>query len=191
MTENLQIKYYIEQIALHSDMSAFEKFFHHYYGKLKQFAYLIVKSRPLSEEVASDVFIVIWKNRAHLIEIENINSYLYIATRNIAIRLLQKEKKELFFDIDLISENLISFSTETPEKILLNKEIVKRIEETIEKLPPRCKLIYKLAKQDGLKLKEIADILNISVKTIDAQLAIAVKRITQSIKYSFLEHSKN
>lgn len=104
---------------------------------------------------------------------------------------MQKEKKELFFDIDLISENLISFTNETPEKILLNKEIVKRIEETIEKLPPRCKLIYKLAKQDGLKLKEIADILNISVKTIDAQLAIAVKRITQSIKYSFLEHSKN
>ena len=190
MTEALQIKFYIEQIALHNDVEAFQKFFYHYYRRLKNFAYSILKDSQLAEEASSDVFILLWKNRTSLIEIENVNSYLYIATRNVALRMLQKEKKELFLDIDLVSEDLINHSPETPEKILLNNEIKKRLEDTIEKLPPRCKLIYKLAKYDGLKLKEIADILNISVKTVDAQLAIAVKKITQSIRFSFLEQKK-
>ncbi|MCU7695326.1 RNA polymerase sigma-70 factor [Haoranjiania flava] len=190
MTEALQIKFYIEQIALHSDIEAFEKLFYCYYKRLKNFAYAILKSSQLAEEASSDVFVILWKNRAHLIEIENINSYLYVATRNVALRMLQREKKELFFDIDLVNENLVSSSADTPEKILLNNEIINRLDGAIDTLPPRCKLIYKLAKHDGLKLKEIADILNISVKTVDAQLAIAVKRITQSIRLSFLEQNK-
>jgi RNA polymerase sigma-70 factor (ECF subfamily) len=55
----------------------------------------------------------------------------------------------------------------------------------VEALPPRCKMIFKLVREDGLKYKEIAEILNISINTIDAQMAIAVKRITVAIETQF------
>jgi RNA polymerase sigma factor (sigma-70 family) len=57
-----------------------------------------------------------------------------------------------------------------------------RMREAIESLPPRCKLIFKLVREDGLKYKEVAEILNISVNTIDVQMAIAVKKICTSLQ---------
>jgi RNA polymerase sigma factor (sigma-70 family) len=57
-----------------------------------------------------------------------------------------------------------------------------RMREAIESLPPRCKLIFKLIREDGLKYKEVAEILNISVNTIDVQMAIAVKKICTSLR---------
>ncbi len=57
------------------------------------------------------------------------------------------------------------------------------IHAAIQKLPPRCKIIYKLIREDGLRYKEVADILHLSVKTIDAQMTIATKKICQSINF--------
>ena len=57
-----------------------------------------------------------------------------------------------------------------------------RISNAIEQLPPRCKIIYKLIKEDGLRYKEVAEILDISIKTIDNQLAIALKKISTAIQ---------
>ena len=73
----------------------------------------------------------------------------------------------------------------TPEQILITTEIRQKIQKTVEALPPRCKMIFKLVREDGLKYKEIGEILNISVNTIDAQMAIAVKRITHAIESEF------
>lgn len=68
-----------------------------------------------------------------------------------------------------------------PEDILVSKAMLQSLHAAIDELPPKCKLIFKLVREDGLRYKEIAQILNISVKTIDAQMAIATKRIVQSL----------
>src|SRR4030095_10626918 len=69
----------------------------------------------------------------------------------------------------------------SPEELLITGEIYKNIREAIESLPPRCKMIFKLIREDGLKYKEVAEILNISVNTIDVQMAIAVKKICTAL----------
>ena len=75
-----------------------------------------------------------------------------------------------------------------PENLMITNEAVKKIEFAINNLPLRCRLIFKLAKEDGLKYKDIANLLNISVNTIDNQMAIALKKIGSAINFEF---SKN
>ena len=181
--EPIALQYYIEQVATLGDTVAFEKLFYYYHSKIKRFALAITRNNELAEEATSDLFVNIWKNRTSLLEIENLNSYLYISIKNIALRKISQNKQQ--FDVLEMTHLDLSDITPSPEDILLNKEIIKHIDEAINSLPQRCRTIYRLAKQDGLRYKEIASILNLSVKTIDAQMAIAVKRITKALKYNF------
>jgi RNA polymerase sigma-70 factor (ECF subfamily) len=68
---------------------------------------------------------------------------------------------------------------------MITAEMYRNICNAVESLPPRCKMIFKLIREDGLRYKEVSEILNISVNTIDAQMAIAVKRIAQAVQKDF------
>ena len=70
-----------------------------------------------------------------------------------------------------------------PDELLLSREAVDKILEAINELPPKCKLIFKLIKEDGLKYSEVATLLTISIKTVEAQMAIAVRRIGNSYNF--------
>lgn len=183
MNAPFEIQLYVERIALLGDREAFEKLFYYYYKRLKRFAMAIVKNSETAEEIASDVFVILWKNSSRLLEIENLNNYLYIAVRNLSLRQISKAQKVHTFSIDDLDFDLIPSYEKNPEESLLNNEMIRHMEEAIEVLPSRCKTIYKLVKQDGLKYKEIATILNLSVRTIDAQMAIATRKISQSIRF--------
>jgi RNA polymerase sigma-70 factor (ECF subfamily) len=69
-----------------------------------------------------------------------------------------------------------------PEKLMVTQEFQKKINEAIESLPPRCKLVFKLVREDGLKYAEVANILNLSIKTVDNQMVMAVSKIRESMK---------
>ena len=183
MEHDIKIQILLEQIAVLNDKVAFEQLFYQYFKKLHRFANAIVRDRQTSEEVVSDVFVNIWENRSKLLEIENLNNYLYIATKNIAIRNRIKQNAIRQICIEEITIESTVLKSSSPDEIFLNKELIKRYEAVVNTLPARCQTIYKLARQDGLRYKEIATILNISVKKIDAQMAIALKKITQAVKF--------
>ena len=69
----------------------------------------------------------------------------------------------------------------SPEQQLITEEIFKKIHSAVQDLPPRCKMVFKLVREDGLKYDEVAEIMKISVNTVDAQMVIAVKRIREAI----------
>jgi RNA polymerase sigma-70 factor (family 1) len=164
------------RIAVYEDEAAYKQLFFHFFLKLKSFAVAILKSGEQAEEVVSDVFMEIWERRATLTQIDNLSMYLYVSVRNGALRRLQQTKKTATISLD---DLMVDFATPDPDAAtnLVTAELSKSIEDAIAQLPPQCKLIFKLAKEDKLKYKEIAAILNISVKTIDSQLAIALKKI--------------
>ncbi|RYY52721.1 MAG: sigma-70 family RNA polymerase sigma factor, partial [Chitinophagaceae bacterium] len=64
-----------------------------------------------------------------------------------------------------------------PYELMITTEMMKKMQDAIDGLPPRCKMIFKLVREDGLRYREVSEVLNISINTIDAQMAIAVKRI--------------
>ena len=70
-----------------------------------------------------------------------------------------------------------------PEELLITAEMISRIQQAIHQLPPRCQLIFKLIKDDGLKYKEVADLLNLSIKTIENQMTLALRKIGSAIRF--------
>jgi RNA polymerase sigma-70 factor (ECF subfamily) len=171
----------LQQIAA-GDQAAFKSVYAAFYKRLYQFALAIVKTREAAEEIVEDVFIRIWQKRAELSSVRNLRVYLYTATKNTALNYLSKKARESIAEpFDHINIGLAQ-SDITPEEILVTAEMFKKIQEAVEALPPRCKMIFKLVREDGLKYKEVAEILNIAINTIDAQMAIAVKRIASAIE---------
>jgi RNA polymerase sigma-70 factor (ECF subfamily) len=175
-----QLKEVQRSIAVYDDEKAYKELFFIFYKTLTQFAFSFVKSKEMSEEIVSDVFINIWKGRKQLEEIDNLKTYLYISTKNIALKYLLKQHKQVAIGIDSLNIELESKDIH-PDQLMITSDMVTKISEAVNQLPPRCKLIYKFIKEDGLRYKEVAAILNISVKTIDNQLAIAVKKIGAAI----------
>lgn len=174
-----------ERIALYNDEQAFKELYYLFYNKLFHFAYAFIKNRERAEEITEDVFINLWRNRSHLTEIKNVKVYLYTATKNNSLNYIAKKAHEITTaPYDDITIDIAEYEA-TPEQIMISSEMLKKLNQAIDELPPRCKIIFKLIREDGLKYKEVAEILGLSVNTIDAQMAIAVKRIAMAINLEF------
>jgi RNA polymerase sigma-70 factor (ECF subfamily) len=145
--------------------------------RLIHFARVVTRSPDLAEEVVEDVFVKLWSNRHRIMEIDNLTVYLYVAVKNRSLNCISQKARELiqgpFDDLDIELGDMAS----DPHNQLVTTEMMQKMQEAVESLPPRCKMIFKLVREDGLKYKEVADILNISVNTIDVQMAIAIKKI--------------
>jgi RNA polymerase sigma-70 factor (ECF subfamily) len=177
-----ELKYLQRKICVESDEHAFGQVYMALMPNLLQFAQSIIKNKELAEDIVSDVFVTIWKNRQKLGEVQNFKLYLYVSTKNTALNYLSRHFRKDVLSIDEIKVDCPSVNV-TPEQALITSELVNRINASIAMLPPRCKLIFKLAKEDGLKYSEISQLLNISVSTIDNQMAIAVKKISTAIGF--------
>jgi len=177
-----------ERIAL-GDQSAYKELFELFYHRLLRLAFIITKSRELSEEIVSDVFIGLWRNREKISVIDNLTVYLYVAIRNTSLNYLSRLTKSTIVSLDdLDFEPEQPFAD--PEQALITKEMNSRIYRAIQSLPPRCRIIFKLVKEDGLTYREAAEVLHLSVGTIDNQLVLALKKLSRALFYSFRKEKK-
>jgi RNA polymerase sigma-70 factor (family 1) len=170
------------RIARLDDQQAYRELYTSLYSYLFGFAKTIVQSRESAEEVVSDVFIKLWERRKELEKIEHLKIYLYVATRNIAFNYLDKQKRNSTNSIDDVEAEFTSIDFD-PEQLLITADMLALIQKAIDQLPPKCKIIFKLAKEDGLKYREVAEVLNISVKTVENQLAIALYKIGTAVSF--------
>jgi RNA polymerase sigma-70 factor (ECF subfamily) len=176
-----KIQNVLNRISEKSDELAFRELFNLFSDGLYRFSFSILKNKELAEEVVSDVFFNIWVHRGTISKIESFKSYLFTSARNISLNYLQKEKRMKTIWMEDVSVSLF-IDEICPESELIAEELRMAIAKAINNLPEKCKLIYSLAKIEQLKYKEIAKILDISVKTIDNQLTIAFKKIGAEIQ---------
>lgn len=179
---NESIKLLLKEIVHDNDQRAYKELFVSTHEHLHRFALSILRSKEDAEEVVSDFFISVWQKRASLLEIENIKLYFFVSIKNISInKLRQKKRATASFN----EEYLVQFKSPffNPSELLLSKEAVDKILGAINDLPPKCKLIFRLIKEDNLKYAEVAELLNISVKTVESQMAIALKKIGESYNF--------
>jgi RNA polymerase sigma-70 factor (family 1) len=181
LKNELNIQNLLYRISSNNDEQAFQQLFNIYANGLLRFTFSILKNKELSEEAVSDVFFKIWLQRSRIAEIENFKAYLFTTSRNISLNYLDKEKRKKVVSLDDISVTL-PIDEICPESDMISRELKEAVGRAIEHLPERCKLIYSLAKIEQLKYKEIAEILDISVKTIDHQLSIAIHKIGVEIQ---------
>mgnify|MGYP002777132498 CR=1 FL=1 len=168
------------RIAVYEDEAAYKEIFMMLFSSLTRFAASIVQSKETAEEIVSDVFIHLWNKRNKLEEIQDLRLYLFIAVKNNAVRKAKQLSRSSSVLLDEFNIEMDSYEL-NPEDRILSQEAVKEIESAINQLPSRARLIFKLAKEDKMKYKDIASLLHISVKTVDHQLAIALKKIATAI----------
>lgn len=182
MITNSHILLLLDEIALNSCEKAYKSLFMQMHESLTDFARSILKSDEDAEEVVSDFFIVIWQRRASLRSIENPRLYFFVSIKNAALNKLKSNK---ILQLPHTGEWQTSLKSVffNPEELLLSAEIVKNLMKAVNELPPRCKIIFKLIKEEGLKYTEVARLLDISVKTVEAQMAIALRRIKSHIEF--------
>jgi RNA polymerase sigma-70 factor (ECF subfamily) len=174
----------VKEVAVHDSYIAYKKLFGLLFPSIKRFSYGLLKSSELAEEVASDVMITLWRKRESITSINNIKVYAFVIAKNLCLNILKKNSGGRIVSLDDIAVNLRIDNT-TPEWILINDELRISLNNAINELPTRCKIIFRLVKEDGLSYKEVSEILDISIKTVDAQLVIATRRLSVSIKKEF------
>jgi len=166
------------------NQEAFRRLFNVYNARLVEFAFALVRNKEAAIDVVNEVFVKLWKGRDRVPGILNLRVYLYTATKNAALNYLSHKARQLITEpFDDLSIQLRE--EQCPDQELITAEIFNMIKMAVEELPPRCKMIFKLVREDGLKYKEVAEILNVSVKTVDAQMVIAVKKISEKVKSEF------
>lgn len=182
----------LNSIAENSDEMAFDELFRYYYPSLLSFSTSIIKDKMLAEEVVTDVFLKVWENRKVLPSIHNISQYLYISVKHTTIsamrgRSYMQQKNSVLLDDagEYFNYNFINHDLQINTKETLNE-----INKAINQLPAKCRLIFKLIKEDGFKYSEVAQLLELSVKTVEKQMTIAMKRIVEILSYSLPEYKK-
>ena len=162
--------------------SAYNEFFDIYYPKFIKFAILFVKQHQFAEEVVSEALIKIFKNRHRIAKVDNIEGYLFITVKNECLRYLEKNRKKIEIESIENEEDFVLKVARNPEEEIIDSEFFQMIKESIENLPPKRKMIYRLIREDGLKYKDVAKLLNISPKTVDAHMGLAFKSLNKAIQ---------
>ena len=166
----------LENICQRDDQKSFEELFKLFHERLLIFCTHYIKDRQAAEEIVSNVFLKIWIKRNELSHVQNLETYLFIAVKNQSINYTKQFSN---YRIVYLEEtgNLQLLNTNDPGKELERRELIFKMNEAIETLPKQCKIIFTLIKEDGLKYKEVAQILDISPRTVETQLVRAMKKL--------------
>jgi RNA polymerase sigma-70 factor (family 1) len=177
---NEELRSLSEQIAA-GNQQAFRRLFDLYSPRLIHFARAIVRTNDAAIEAVDDVFIKLWKQKEQVSSIMDLKSYIYRSVKNTALNHLSKMAREQttepFDHIDVLLSK-----DQNPAQRMISAEQMAGIQAAVESLPPRCKMVFKLVREDGLRYREVAKILNVSIDTVDAQMVIAIKRIREKIR---------
>jgi RNA polymerase sigma-70 factor (ECF subfamily) len=161
------------------DEKAIESLFRLHYKQLCNYAYTLLQDIDESEESVQQVFIQLWEKRETMEINTSITAYLFKAVRNNSLnRIKHKKVRQVYADEVLSTSNESSQST----SITFQNELQEQIQRAIESLPEQCRLIFKLSRFEELKYSEIAEELNISIKTVENQMGKALRIMREKLK---------
>lgn len=169
------------ELAVHHSEAALWRLHTLYFSRLYAFTLSMVRDKETAEELASDVFLDIWEKRHLLTGVTRPVAYLFVCARNKSLRHLQRPTLtwESFDDY----AGLECTVERGPHELLISSEMIRFINDAIRALPPKCRLIFRLVKESDLKYREVAELLSISEKTVEAQMGIAFKKLSASIPF--------
>jgi RNA polymerase sigma-70 factor, ECF subfamily len=175
-----QVEQNILDAIAEGDEIAFEGLFKSYFAELCIYASRFFDDVENAEEIVQDIFFNIWSNRAKLNINSSIKAYLYAAVRNTCLNLIKHKKVENkyreYFSRQLQQDELLE------NDWMKGDELHDKITVTIEKLPPERKKVFIMSRFENLKYREIAEELNISVKTVENQMGKALQFLREELK---------
>lgn len=155
------------------DSGAFEKIFRKYFKSLHAYAYSFMKDDELAEEIVQNVFCRIWERRDLLNADGALKAYLYRSVHNESLNYLKQQKTRSAFIVHYSKAEEIT-SAQASDKVMV-AELDRQIQKALNELPQQCRTIFQLSRFEQLKYQQIADQLNLSVKTVENQMGKALK----------------
>ena len=164
--------------------SEFEKLFKSHYSYLCNFAQQYVNDMDTAQDICQKVFITLWEKRANLDPKQSIKSYLFTAVKNRCLNHIRDHKKyrSRVLDLDCGDIDIAAAAVELDDAQALKE----KIEQILNSLPEKCKMVFEMSRYQGMKYREIAEELDIAQKTVEAHMSKAMKILRAELK-GFLE----
>lgn len=169
------------------DMDArFEQFYAANFPRVKNFARLLTKSEEDAEDIAQNIFLKLWTRPELWEEGESMNSYLYTVTRNEIFNLFKHQKIEQEYENKIVKAQLIGELCDEDTTLLEEiyyKEVLMLVELTLTQLPPRRKEVFEMSRLEGLSHKEIAEKLQIPLRTVEDHIYKTLTELRKVLKF--------
>lgn len=162
------------------DVNAFEMIFRTYYQPLCSYAYTFLQDKQEAEEIVQGTFLSVWEKRDNLAIHTAVKPYLYAMVRNACLNVIKHEKIKQKHAVEEVA--LATRSYDSVAHAVATSELETRIHDAMEKLPEQCRLVFKLSRFEELKYSEIAEQLDISVKTVENHMGKALKIMRDQLK---------
>lgn len=164
------------------DFEKFREIYDLYYESLCKFLIFYTKDAQIIEDLVQEIFLSLWENR-HIIEISYIKTYLFQSARNKMLNYLRDSRNRSKLLEKWYEEQLCDSMADSGRFDI--EQLTAKIQQAIESLPQKCKEIFILSKMKGLSYKKIAELKNISTKTVENQMGIALKKLRFSLSEYF------
>lgn len=178
MTES-EVRKLLRRMKELDSQTAFRQFYDMTYDRLFRIAYYFVKQEEWAQEIVLDVFLKLWEQRAALPDLRNIEDYCFILTKNASLNYLEKESRRATSPSDGLPEP--EAQSDSPEDTLISEELFARYVKALDRLPERCREVFIRIREEHQSYAQVAEALDISTKTVDAQLQKAVGRLKEII----------
>ena len=165
-----------EQMALllsKRDEAAFEQVFKTHYKNLHAYAFTILKDEVEAEETVQQVFFKLWERSEHLSFSGPVAAYLYRAVHNESLNFLKHQKVKANHQLQ-VAYSMKNKSEQVQGK-MITREMEKKFREALNELPEQCRTVFQLSRFEDMKYREIADKLDISIKTVEKHMGKAFK----------------
>lgn len=166
--------------------SSFEKVYRYYYPRLIYFAKQYVLDAEVSKNIVQDVFTELWDKRHTLREDTNLQAWLFTVTKNKSLKIISQQQSRQNYDthiktrqLDVNYKSLSDFDTSN----LVFEELQIQIQASLEKLPPACRKVFEMSRFEDKKNREVAEEMNLSIKTVEAQISKALRLLKTDLKY--------
>lgn len=182
----IRLKYLLKNIVERNDERSFSLFFDHYHTRLIRLSLLFVPRFDQAEEVVADIFLKLLCKKESLLDIQNFEGYLFKMVKYESLTFIKNKKKWSSGNVlvDNIQDYLV-IDHNDPEKKMINSDLGLLLHRVIEQLPPKRGLVFKMVKDEHMFYKEVGEILEISERTVEVHLKLAIKDLRKALKYYY------
>ena len=160
------------------DEKAFEKLFHCYYSHLCHFAEQFIQNKAEAEEIVQDTFVGVWEKKKNISITTSVKNYLFRSVKNSCLNFLKHNQIKNQYAEKFLSE---ASQAEPDDEGFIETGLFQKIEECINSLPEKRREVFRMSREEGLKYREIAEKLNISVKTVETHMGLAIKTLRDKL----------
>lgn len=171
------------------DKKAFDAFFDHYYPKLVRYAMVFVHCKQEAEDVVAEVLTNVLIHRERVFRLSHIESYLYSSVKNKSLSSLKRKGKTVFSSPATQPPKYIAVASDNPYELLVEQELHTLARKIIQDLPPKRQMVFRLLREEGLSYRQVAERMEISERTVEVHLKLAIGILRKNIE-RYLEEKK-